>query len=752
MPFQPLVIAFQDQSTSTPAPAANGFLDWIWAAAERPGVVETLVAAIVVGLFVATWLRTRRTLLRLQGRKLLHDYLLGVEQAVHGDLDGAHERLQRVLAADPENHYARLLLGRVLRERGEPAEAHKHHLVLQQAFAVESAHNACELAHALLACDRPVEAAEAAESVLRELPQHEEALEIAFRARLRAGDPEAAAELAPRLLSRPRSATFATRLRAEVAAALTEAGHVRLLRGDAALARRLLDKARTLHPEAPDVKLLAVRLEAAADGAGPTAQKLLAYDATNAALPVAARAADPLPSRLPALRALAELLPEGRWRCGACNAPLTSSGGRCPRCHAEGKAEAYEPKLFVGVDEPSHLADAVEANAAHVRRTVRAAIEPEAESDRATARGEVLELGIRAVAELLAEAVAHPSGRGLRAIALLQAMGPATAPALFAAAEHMEDKRILPDGGAIANAVGRVVQGFDRTALPHVEALFASARPSSRNILIDYFVGLADAEAFQVVLERFPPLEILHRLNRIDRDVLRRFLQAMPKEGFVLRVLLLEPGFERDEELLRAVPGARDPEALERVLQQRGPSRGLVAELVRDLDDTSLRPVAERVLRAFGPQVLDALLSAFVDRDRAQSVRFLLGEMLAGLGAPAVERLCASFGPEPAALDDDLRSVLVRMGDEVVPFLRSEYERPSWLERWSVGFFGRSTNRRDQIARTLLELGTARAAAALQDLREQESDPHLVLRLEQALHAVRSKSIPRDGGRDDERR
>ena len=34
------------------------------------------------------------------------------------------------------------------------------------------------------------------------------------------------------------------------------------------------------------------------------------------------------------------------------------------------------------------------------------------------------------------------------------------------------------------------MQGFDRSALPHVGSLFASARPEHRKILIDFFLGL----------------------------------------------------------------------------------------------------------------------------------------------------------------------------------------------------------------------------------------------------------------------
>jgi len=121
--------------------------------------VAALLAALVVGIGLLIWLRLVRVVDNVRSRAAIEDYLLGVEQALAGDLAGAHKRLSRVLEADPENHYARLLFGKVLNGRGEPAQAHKHHLYLQRAFGVDSVENDLQLARALAAVGRPVEAA-----------------------------------------------------------------------------------------------------------------------------------------------------------------------------------------------------------------------------------------------------------------------------------------------------------------------------------------------------------------------------------------------------------------------------------------------------------------------------------------------------------------------------------------------------------------------------------------------------------------
>ncbi|MEQ1632615.1 MAG: hypothetical protein ABL997_09600, partial [Planctomycetota bacterium] len=606
-------------------------------------------------------------------------------------------------------------------------------------------------------------------------PQNTAALEFTFRARLQAGDHEAAAALASRLFHAPFPTDRKQALRADVASVLAEAGLRMLRRRDLGAAEKLLQQATAVMPDDGSVRLLGARIEAVRGGIDAVARRLLGTStaepgnglssavgttprvAAETALPtVAFGSAGELAA--PWLRAIAPLLPAGRWRCGACEQVLRSAEGRCSRCGAEGRAEVDEPLLFSEVETPAHLADAIEANAAHVRRTVRQALDNDA-ATRADVdpralrlRDAVLELGDVVVDELLQAATSSDEQKAAAAVALLRAMGPAVTPSLFSSAEAMEDRRLLPDGGAIAHVVGRIVQGFDRTALPHVEALFASARPSSRNILIDYFLGLADPVEFRVVLERFPPLEILHRLNKIDRAVLRRFLQAIPAESFVATVLLLEPTFYRDEEVLAAIPEAQHPEVLEGVLVQRGPSRTLTSDLLRALADETMRPVAERVLRAYGTRVQDDLLSAFVDRDREPVVRGRIGDLLALLGAAAVERLCASFGSEPAALDDDLRGVLVRMGDTATDALYEAYAQPGWIERVTLGMFRRSGNRRNQIARALCELSSPRADSVLQRLREEETDPDLKLRLQQALHQRKSARSNPTGGADEQAR
>src|SRR5262245_66129413 len=86
------------------AAGGGGFIGWLYELASRPGVVETLLALFVCGIAMLIWLRLLRVVETVRSRAQLNDSLLGVEQALAGDLAGAHKRLLRVLESDREKH------------------------------------------------------------------------------------------------------------------------------------------------------------------------------------------------------------------------------------------------------------------------------------------------------------------------------------------------------------------------------------------------------------------------------------------------------------------------------------------------------------------------------------------------------------------------------------------------------------------------------------------------------------------------
>lgn len=743
------------QDPSPPAGAANAAAadggSWLAHLVAVPGVVEFLLAAAVVAALWTFWWRMAVLVRSVRSRQVLADYLLGVEQALHGDLDGAFARLSSVVQTDPENHYARLLLGKVLAERGEPEQAHQQHLCLKNAFGLDTAANELMLAQSLLAAGLPREAAEAAERALRLDERSAAGWDFVYRARLQAGDFDAAALAGKRLLSLLDDDRKHA-LRSDLARTFAQAGQSQLLRGERTAAKGLLQQAQGLDDAVDAVPLLAARLDASERGVPAAVQALLAAPAEPPAqLPanVTARGAlvvtGPGQSQAAALpmAPLHGLAPATRWTCRACGVPLPGDVTECPRCRARAPASLHEPMLVAELRSPTCTMDAIEVNDAHVQRLVQTLVGDDA-SAREPARNELLELRERAVPTLLRAAWQLGGNAQELAIMTLQAMGPQIAPALFAASDELTEGRLLPLGSrSPAHLVGRVVQGFDRSALPHVEPLFSSAKPEHRKILIDFFLGLADLEQFQLVLERFPPVEILHRLNKAEAPVLRRFLQVVPSGHFLAESLLLEPTFDRDAELLAAVPGSKQPEVLIAVLLRRGVSRTLLKVLLRGLAEPALADVAERVLGELGPGAIEHALAAWADAERGEPERLRLSRVLVRHGAKAAEQIVDEFGPEPSAADDALRALLAQIGDAAVPGLEAAYAHSGWLEKVSIGLISRHTNRRVQIVLALRAIGSGAAFAALRRLADGERDANLRLRLQQALHGSEG---PANGG------
>lgn len=724
------------QPTPSPVPATEPVSMWdsLLAFGREPGVVEVLLAVMLLGGVLLFWWRLASLVRNARAREALADYLLGVEQAQHGDLDGAFTRLSRVVQHDPQNHYARLLLGKVLAERGEPEQAHQQHLLLRSAFGIDSAENDLMLAQSLLAAGLPQEAAEAAERALQKAPDRAAAWDFVYRARLQHGDFEAAAAAGRRLLAAADGANRPA-LAQDLARTLAQAGADRLRQKDATGARALWQESQRLGGGGESGALLAARLDAALRGPAAIATALAALPGTDPGRALVATRA-PLPVTAVGLPVptLAGLVAPQRWSCRSCALPLLDAVPECPRCHRQDPARLEEPQLCGELLSPSQTMDAIEANEAHLQRLVHNLLDGP-EPARNHARTELLELRERAVPAVL-RAAWHLAGTDQdRAIAVLRSMGPSIVPALFAASDSLEQQRLLPLGSrSPAALVGRVVQGFDRTALPHFQSLFATAKAEHRKILIDFFLGLADLGQFQLVLERFPPMEILHRLNKADEAVLRRFLQAVPAGHFVATTLLLEPTFYRDDQVLAAIPGAADPEVLLGVLRRRGATRTLSKVLLAALADPALADVAERVLAELGPEALEHALAAFADPELGQGERARLQRVLVRGGTAVADHLIDSFGPEPSSFDDELRAILVAIGEPVVPLLKAAYDHSGWLEKVSIGLISRHTNRRVQIVLTLAGLGSPAAHTALQTLLQAERDQNLRLRLQQALH------------------
>jgi len=213
---------FQDEPTEVVEPGTwwQGLVDFV----SEPGVLEVVLGVVLLGAVVFVWWRLAALVSNARAREALGDYLLGVEQALQGDLNGAQKRLRRVLEQDPENHFARLMLGKVLGDLGQAEQAHQQHLYLQKAFAVESGENDLLLAQSLLSAGLPAEAAEVAEQAMANMPGHGPGWDFLYRARLQQGDHEAAARAGRRLVLLLRDGQQRQRFQLDLARTFAEHG------------------------------------------------------------------------------------------------------------------------------------------------------------------------------------------------------------------------------------------------------------------------------------------------------------------------------------------------------------------------------------------------------------------------------------------------------------------------------------------------------------------------------------------------
>ena len=705
------------------------FADSLYGLASQPGVVEALLAVAVLGAAWLAWWRLASLVRRASSRRGLRDYLLGVEQALQGDLRGAQKRLSKVLEQDPENHFARLQLGKVLGELGRSEEAHQHHLYLQTAFAVESKENELLLARSLLAAQLPQEAAAIAERSLQRAPSNAPGWRLLYQARLQLGDASGAASAGRKLLDSLRDDEERRRFRAELAQGWVAVGTQAWRANDRKRAAAAAREARLLGAS-PQLPLLEARLRSQEQGLSAVATELARASQPGALVVTApdVETGSAAPAALP-VATFSGLLAPSRWICGACEAPLESVVLECRRCGATGAAELVEPALVASIDSATQAMDRIDVNDAHLRRLVRDVLD-----GRPGACDEAAALRDAAVPELLRAGWRAEGSARDRAVEALRSLGPEVLPALFRAAEEASAARLLPVGEGPEALVAATVQGWGAAALPFIEPLFHSQRPGQVRVLVDYFLGLGDLTAFQAVLERVPPMEILHRLNHADASVLQRFLQAVPRGHFLAESMLLEPTFYRDEALLAAVDGAAEPDVLIEVMLRRGPTRSLVTALIAATAAPRLSEHATRVLRELGAPVLEHCLAAFANPDVDEAARRPLADVLVRGGAAAAACIADGFGPAASASDDRLRALLHAIGDDAVEALLTAYERSGWLEKVSAGLVSRHNNRRVQILRALGELGSPAACVALRTLAAAERDDNLRLQLQRALH------------------
>jgi hypothetical protein len=228
-------------------------------------------------------------------------------------------------------------------------------------------------------------------------------------------------------------------------------------------------------------------------------------------------------------------------------------------------------------------------------------------------------------------------------------------------------------------------------------------------------------------------------LNAAPAALLRPFLARVASRTVLADLLLVDPTFHRDVELVHALheAGPESAGAIVEVLRRRGYDGDLAEALLDGLGDPRVEPAVWTVLDSYGPPAIDHLVSAYADLDRPGEVRTELRKALLARGAAIVDRICRCFGTTASPLDAELQSLLAEVGTSGVEPLVEAYEQSSWRERLSAGLVSRHTNRRVSIIRALAAIAGPDAQRALTRMLEAETDTNLRLRLQEALQRRR---------------
>ena len=740
--------------------AWRSFLDWL----EDPVVLE--VAAISVGVLLVLWLlwSVRSSLTKLHGRRHIVKYLDGVEAALAGDHKMAAALLGEVVTADPENLGARLYLGDALRRLGRPVEAHRQHVEAREVSENDGPALQLRLIQDLHEAGESADALERLEDALERWPRDPELLEAGLEVYSSAGRFEDALKVGRSLQSISRDDARRERL----ASLACQVAYQRLQKGERESATRFFREALASDEQH---ELARIGLAIADPGRGEERGERLLSVAEELALP-AGRAdealalanpdsspsetrkalvttidaqlasdgdASPIERSARGLQTIAGLLPSGR--CTRCGAVRAASPGACPSCGALGKV-AHDDDDDRELADAAALLDEIDENDAWFQALSERLLQGDNDAEH-----ELRESGGRALPALLAAYVegreAHDAERLLSLCVEIGRREPELlieAQRAFANENRPRLYRLLQRGD-VDHALGAVFRALGASVRPAFEAVLADpgglADAGLRQLVLDYFVGLADAEAFEMLASRFSPVEIVRHLNGVpDDELVPLFGKLRAGRSFLREAILEDAALDRPAALVAAALAA-DGEAVEAwvaLFKRRGPGTRVARALVQALeceDDRAER--AEVYLDRFARSGRELLVAAFADPASEARALPALERLLHSAGRAAIPELVQVFAANPTAVDDRTAALLTSFGELALKDLEAAYRGSAgWLGKLGARLF-RAKHPRTMILRTIAAIGGTKARLTLRRLQDAESDAELSSLIEQLL-------------------
>lgn len=687
---------------------------------KDPLVLEVTVIALAG--FIALWmiLRLRSSLTRLRGRKLLVQYLEGVEAGLSGDPEAAAELLSSVVQVDPENVGARLALGDALYRLRRPAEAHQQHMEAREVFDVGGPGVRLSVVRDLRAAGELAEAVDRLDEALEEHPRDYDLLEEAFELKTEAGLFEGALAAGRVLFERQHGKDVRHRL----AVTAARAGMVSLSRGDRRKAEALFRESLAYDPENHDAR---------------TGRLLLAPDPDLRLLPskTDSERQDVVPWKDSPFPTILDFFPESI--CRVCSSPRPAAAPVCAVCGSGAGAVYAERMLPTAIEAPDESLDEIEENEQwfrHLAVRIRdgdssALLAIEEGGGKAFGPLLLVMLDEGDVAERLQDACIRVGSRFPDQLL-------AARDALKAEGRGMLHR--LAGRADVDVPLGPVFRRLSSRALPSFRDLVRDGSRLGdrglRSLVIDYFIGLADLQAFEDLASRYAPVEIVRKLNKVPAEELVPLFSLLPAEpSFLREAVLLDPALDQPAALVGAAMRAGTP-ALPRFRElfvQRGTDSGVFMELVRRLGNADEGACAESLLQHFRFDALQYLVQGFADPDTTAEAQMALARLLRDIGPSAVPELVRCFASTPSDLDNRTVELLASFGNAGVDDLEAAYrQQKGWLGKLGANLL-RGRHPRAQIARVLGRVRTPTARAALARLRDGESDAELRSLLKELL-------------------
>ena len=447
----------------------------------------------------------------------------------------------------------------------------------------------------------------------------------------------------------------------------------------------------------------------------------------------------PLERSVRGLQTIASLLPSGR--CTRCGAVRSAAPGPCQSCGTLGKV-AHGDDDEREIDDADALLDEIDENEAWFQ-----ALSERLKRGDDEAEHELRESGGRALPALLAAyAEARLEDKDSRLMALCVEIGRREPQLLieaqrsFASESRPRLSRLLQRGDA-EHALGAVFRALGPDVRSTFEAVVADpvglADSSLRELVLDYFVGLADAEAFETLASRFSPVEIVRHLNRVpDSELVPLFSKLREGRSFLREAILEDAALDRPAALVAAALSADDSavEAWVSLLKRRGPGTRVARALVQALDEDGAEAErAETFLERFARSARELLVAAFADPATAERALPALRRLLQSAGRAAIPELVQVFAANPTPVDDRTAELLQGFGEVALRDLEAAYRGSAgWLGMLGARLF-RAKHPRTMILRTIAGIGGTKARLTLRRLQDAESDAELASLIGQLL-------------------